>query len=140
VLVLALGTRLKIVRQQLNLQPGHAWSMMLVNQATAKGLVVQASARYNDKADPKTADLPLDSDVAHGVMRAFATQFLPEVQDAANQWSKKTLVDIVNELTKSLKDGVTDYTMGLYTEDGGHAVLPFAVDFSKRHYGGHSCL
>lgn len=111
-----------------------AWARM-VNDARqsghCEGLVVQASARYNDKADPKTSDLPLDSDVAHGVMRAFATQFLPEVQDAANQWSKKTLVDIVNELTKSLKDGVTDYTMGLYTEDGGHAVLPFAVDFSS---------
>lgn len=111
-----------------------AWARM-VNDARqsghCEGLVVQASARFNDKADPKTADLPLNSDVAHGVMRAFATQFLPEVQDAANQWSKKTLVDIVNELTKSLKDGVTDYTMGLYTEDGGHAVLPFAVDFSS---------
>ena len=111
-----------------------AWARM-VNDARqsghCEGLVVQASARFNEKAEPVTAELPLESEVAHGVMRAFATQFLPEVQDAANQWSKKSLVDIVNELTKSLKDGVTDYTMGLYTEDGGHAVLPFAVDFSS---------
>jgi len=111
-----------------------AWARM-VNDARqsghCEGLVVQASARFNEKAEPKTAELPLETDVAHGVMRAFATQFLPEVQDAASEWSKKSLVDIVNELTKSLKDGVTDYTMGLYTEDGGHAVLPFAVDFSS---------
>jgi len=111
-----------------------AWARM-VNDARqsghCEGLVVQASARFNEKAEPVTAELPLESEVAHGVMRAFATQFLPEVQDAAGEWSKKSLVDIVNELTKSLKDGVTDYTMGLYTEDGGHAVLPFAVDFSS---------
>lgn len=111
-----------------------AWARM-VNDARqsghCEGLVVQASARFNDKADPLTAELPLESEVVHGVMRAFATQFLPEVQDAANKWSKKSLVDVVNELTSSLKDGKTDYTMGLYTEDGGHAVLPFAVDFTS---------
>lgn len=111
-----------------------AWARM-VNDARqsghCEGLVVQASARFNEKAQPATSQLPLDADVAHGVMRAFATQFLPEVQDAANKWAKKSLVDIVNELTTSLKDGATDYTMGLYTEDGGHAVLPYAVDFSS---------
>jgi hypothetical protein len=111
-----------------------AWARM-VNDARqsghCEGLVVQASARFNDQATPPTAELPLESEVVHGVMRAFATQFLPEVQDAADKWAKKSLVDIVNELTQSLKDGKTDYTMGLYTDDGGHAVLPFAVDFTS---------
>lgn len=111
-----------------------AWARM-VNDARqsghCEGLVVQASARFNEKATPATAELPRDAEVEHGVMRAFATQFLPEVQDTAKEWSNRSLVDIVNELTTSLKDGTTDYTMGLYTDSGGHAVLPFAVDFTS---------
>lgn len=111
-----------------------AWARM-VNDARqsghCEGLVVQASARFNQKALPTTAQLPRDSEVIHGVYRAFATQFLPEVQDTAKEWSNRSLVDIVNELTESLKDGVTDYTMGLYTDEGGHAVLPYAVEFSS---------
>jgi hypothetical protein len=111
-----------------------AWARM-VNDARqsghCEGLVVQASARFNQKALPATAQLPRDTEVIHGVYRAFATQFLPEVQDTAKEWSNRSLVDIVNELTESLKDGVTDYTMGLYTDEGGHAVLPYAVEFSS---------
>lgn len=111
-----------------------AWARM-VNDARqsghCEGLVVQASARFNEKAVPPTAKLPRDAEVEHGVMRAFATQFLPEVQDSAKEWSNRSLVDIVNELSASLKDGTTDYTMGLYTENGGHAVLPFAIDFTN---------
>lgn len=111
-----------------------AWARM-VNDARqsghCEGLVVQASARFNQKALPATAQLPRDNEVLHGVYRAFATQFLPEVQDTAKEWSNRSLVDIVNELTTSLKDGVTDYTMGLYTDEGGHAVLPYAVEFSS---------
>ena len=111
-----------------------AWARM-INDARqsghCEGLVVQASARFNQKALPATAQLPRDTEVIHGVYRAFATQFLPEVQDTAKEWSNRSLVDIVNELTESLKDGVTDYTMGLYTDEGGHAVLPFAVQFTQ---------
>lgn len=111
-----------------------AWARM-VNDARqsghCEGLVVQASARFNEKAAPKTAKLPRDRDVIHGVIRAFATQFLPEVQDSVKQWSNRSLIDIVNELTRTLADGTTDYTMGLYTDDGGHAVLPYAVDFTS---------
>lgn len=111
-----------------------AWARM-INDARqsghCEGLVVQASARFNQKALPATAALPRDTEVIHGVYRAFATQFLPEVQDTAKQWSNRSLVEIVNELTQSLKDGITDYTMGLYTDKGGHAVLPYAVEFSS---------
>lgn len=111
-----------------------AWSRM-VNDARqsghCEGLVVQAATRFNSRSTPSTAKLKRDADVVHGVIRAFATQFLPEVQDAASNRGNSSLVDLVNELTASLKDGVTSYTMGLYTKDGGHAVLPYAVDFTS---------
>lgn len=111
-----------------------AWARM-VNDARqsghCEGLVVQASVRFNNRAQPSTAELPRDADVIHGVFRAFATQFLPEVQDSARKWSGRSLVEIVNELTASLKDGTADHTMGLYSEQGGHAVLPYAVTFSS---------
>jgi hypothetical protein len=111
-----------------------AWARM-VNDARqsghCEGLVVQASARFNQKALPTTAQLPRDNEVIHGVYRAFATQFLPEVQDSTKQWSGRSLIDIVNELVTSLQDGITDYSMGLYSDGGGHAVLPFAVQFTQ---------
>lgn len=65
-------------------------------------------------------------------MRAFATQFLPEVQDATSQWAKKSLVEIVNELYASFQKGGVDYTLGLYTPTGGHAVLPYALEFPSK--------
>jgi hypothetical protein len=111
-----------------------AWARM-VNDARqsghCEGLVVQASARFNAKAAPQTAALARDNEVIHGVYRAFATQFLPEVQDSTKEWSGKSLIDIVNELVASLEDGITDYSMGLYSDGGGHSVLPFAVQFTQ---------
>ena len=111
-----------------------AWARM-VNDARqsghCEGLVVQASARFNAKATPQTSALSRDNEVIHGVFRAFATQFLPEVQDSTKQWSGRSLIDIVNELVTSLQDGTTDYSMGLYSDEGGHAVLPFAVQFTQ---------
>ena len=111
-----------------------AWARM-VNDARqsghCEGLVVQASARFNAKAAPQTAALPRDNEVIHGVYRAFATQFLPEVQDSTKEWSGRSLIDIVNELVTSLEDGITDYSMGLYSDGGGHSVLPFAVQFTQ---------
>jgi hypothetical protein len=65
-------------------------------------------------------------------MRAFATQFLPEVQDATNSWAKKSLSDIVNELVSSMKTGSVAYSLGIYTPTGGHAVLPYAVEFPSK--------
>jgi hypothetical protein len=109
-----------------------AWAQM-VNEARqsghCEGLAVQASARFDTKENPPTVELPNEGDVTHGIMRAFATQFLPEVQDATNEWSKKSLVEILNELHKSFQEGGTQYTLGVYTPTGGHAVLPYALEF-----------
>ncbi len=112
-----------------------AWARM-VNEARAsghcEGLAVQAAARFDAKQTPATGDLLNAGDVTHGIMRAFATQFLPEVQDATNSWAKKSLSDIVNELVTSMKTGSVEYSLGLYTPTGGHAVLPYAVQFPSK--------
>ena len=111
-----------------------SWARM-VNESRAsghcEGLAVQASARYAAKADPVTVKLFNKGDVTHGIMRAFATQFLPEVQDATNEWAKKSLAEKVNELARSLKAGNAEYTLGIYSEEGGHAVLPYAIQFTE---------
>ena len=112
-----------------------AWARM-VNEARAsghcEGLAVQAAARFDTKQTPATRDLLNAGDVTHGIMRAFATQFLPEVQDATNSWAKKSLGDIVNELVSSMKTGSVEYSLGIYTPTGGHAVLPYAVEFPSK--------
>ena len=107
----------------------------MVNESRAsghcEGLAVQAASRFDSKATPVTESLTNAGDVTHGIIRAFATQFLPEVQDATKEWAKKSLVDIVNELSTSFVDKSVSYTMGLYTSTGGHAVLPYAIEFPK---------
>ena len=112
-----------------------AWARM-VNEARAsghcEGLAVQAAARFDSKETPATGALLNAGDVTHGIMRAFATQFLPEVQDATNSWAKKSLSDIVNELVSSMKSGSVAYSLGIYTPTGGHAVLPYAVEFPSK--------
>jgi hypothetical protein len=108
----------------------------MVNEARAsghcEGLAVQAAARFDSKQTPATGALLNAGDVTHGIMRAFATQFLPEVQDATNSWAKKSLGDIVNELVSSMKTGTVAYSLGIYTPTGGHAVLPYAVEFPSK--------
>ena len=111
-----------------------AWAKM-VNESRAsghcEGLAVQAASRFDAKAIPATKSLTNTGDVTHGIIRAFATQFLPEVQDATATWAKKSLVDIVNELSTAFANKSASYTMGLYTSTGGHAVLPYAIEFPK---------
>jgi len=109
-----------------------AWARM-VNDSRAvghcEGLVVQAASRFSAKLDPQTVTLKNEGDVTHGIMRAFATQFLPEVQKSTKAWSKRSLKEIVAELVSAFKNGTTSYTLGVYSPNGGHAVLPYAVEF-----------
>ena len=109
-----------------------AWARM-VNQSRAsgacEGLVAIASTRFNNKEQPSTVKLPAQTETLHAVMRAFATQFLPEVQDAITMWLNKSLEEKIDELTKSFTAGTLNYTLGLYTEGGGHALLPYAIEY-----------
>jgi len=110
-----------------------AWARM-VNQARAsghcEGLVVEASKRFNKSATPQTVELENEGEVTHRIFQMFATQFLKETQDETVGWQNKSLRQIVDELGATLQTGVLKYSMGLYSATGGHAVLPYAIEFT----------
>ena len=105
----------------------------MVNQARAsghcEGLVALAASRFVDKVTPATGELAKDSDVVHAILRAFATQFLPESQDEADKWAKESIDSILTEISANLGKDVPEYTLNLYSTHGGHALLPLAIDF-----------
>jgi hypothetical protein len=109
-----------------------AWARM-VNQARVsghcEGLAVLASTRFIGNELPKTITLAQQEELTHAIMRAFATQFLGETQEATKTWAKKRPSEIVSALVESLKTGAPKFTLGVYTDSGGHAVLPYAVEF-----------
>ncbi len=109
-----------------------AWARM-VNQARStghcEGLVALAAARFNAREDVKTVKVPDQAQTIHTVMRTFATQFVPEVQQVIQRWTKASLAEKVDELKASFADGRANYTLGVYVEGGGHAVLPYAVEY-----------
>jgi alpha-tubulin suppressor-like RCC1 family protein len=109
-----------------------AWARM-VNQARAsghcEGLVALASSRFNNKETPATVKLPSQDETLHAIMRTFATQFLPEVQDSIGKWMAASFEDKIDEMKKSFAAGSLKYTLGVYTAGGGHAVLPYAIEY-----------
>jgi len=111
-----------------------AWARM-VNQARVSGhclgLVAEAADRFDLRLSPPTFELKNDSTVTADIIQRFATQFLPEVQDERDEWAKKSLREIVNALGEAFKTGTTPYVLGVYSPRGGHAVLPYAVEFES---------
>ena len=109
-----------------------AWARM-VNQARAsghcEGLVALASSRFNNKETPSTVKLPSQQETLHAIMRTFATQFLPEVQESIGKWMAASFEDKIDEMKKSFAAGTLQYTLGVYTAGGGHAVLPYAIEY-----------
>jgi len=107
-----------------------AWARM-VNQARisghCEGMVVEATKRFVGNEQPPTIELSKDGETANEIIRAFSTQFLPEVVDERDAWAKKNLAEVINEVARELEAGSTGLTLGLYTENGGHAVLPYAL-------------
>jgi hypothetical protein len=107
------------------------WARM-VNQARSsghcEGLAVLSQERFNEKAIPKTFSLNNTADVSHAIMRAFSTQFLNEVQSATKSYAKMSMREIVTTLAETLKKGKSQYTLGVYTDTGGHAILPYAIE------------
>ena len=113
-----------------------AWARM-VNQARAsghcEGLVALASSRFNGKETPATVKLPTQGETLHAIMRAFATQFIPEVQSEIQKWLASSLNDKVDALKSSIAGGKLEYTLGMYTEGGGHALLPYAIEYPEEN-------
>lgn len=109
-----------------------AWAQM-VNQSRqaghCEGMVVQAISRYTTNASPLTSALTNEADTTHGIIRAFATQFFPKVRKESNDWAKKSLGEILSTLQESFTSKKLTYTMGLYSDMGGHAVLPLSIEY-----------
>lgn len=109
-----------------------AWAQM-VNQSRqaghCEGMVVQALNRFSTSATPKTSELQNQADTTHGIIRAFATQFFPAVKKESDSWAKKSVGDIVAALNESFSSQKITYSMGLYSDMGGHAVLPLSVEY-----------
>jgi len=111
-----------------------AWARM-VNQARIaghfEGLVVEAAERFDLRTSPPSFELSNDGDITTTIIKKFATQFLPEVQDERGDWDGRSLRNIVNSLGAAFQLGTTPYVLGLYSQRGGHAVLPYAVEFES---------
>ena len=111
-----------------------AWARM-VNQARiaghCEGLVVEAADRFDLRMSPPTFELSNDGEITTTIIKQFATQFLPEVQDERDEWAGRSLRSIVNSLGAAFQLGTTPYVLGLYSPRGGHAVLPYAVEFES---------
>lgn len=108
-----------------------AWAQM-VNQSRisghCEGIVVEAESRFNANASPKTATLSNSGDTTHAIFRAFASQFLPSVQKSADGWARKNMKQKVAALETAFANGQLQYSMGVYSKEGGHSVLPWSIE------------
>lgn len=94
-----------------------------------EGMVVIAAVRHNWGLAPATAELPPNALVVDAIIRAFSTIFLPEVQALERSWVSNSLADDVALLAEALDAGDLEYGMGLYLPEGGHEVLPYAIEY-----------
>jgi len=92
-----------------------------------EGMVVFSLDRFVARAQPPSMQLLLDDETNNRIVRLFATQFLPEVQQAAAERRGKTLAEVLELIESGLAAGGTPYTLGLYGDGGGHALVPYAV-------------
>ena len=110
------------------------WARM-VNEARAaghcEGFAVLAAARFSSKEQPNTVELVNQGDVTHALMRAFATQFFQETKDATKKVVKKSMRDKVAILDAAFAKKQIGDVIGVYSDVGGHALLPYAVEYQS---------
>lgn len=107
-----------------------AWIDKVANATrggVCEGMALWSLDRYLARAEPLTATLPLDAEVNDRIVRLFATQFLPQVSDEARANRGLPLADLVTRLGQQLANG-TGVTMGIYSDLGGHTLVPYSVD------------
>lgn len=96
-----------------------------------EGLVVRVAELFSQAPPVATSSLDNSGEVTHGIIRRFATQLFGDVRAAAATWSRRSLGEIVVELEGTLSRGVLGHTMGLYTQSGGHSVLPYSLSWTS---------
>lgn len=107
----------------------------LVNDARraghCEGMVILAAVRFDRAMEPETSRLDPEPHVIDAIIRAFATIFLPEVQAEVRFWESESLADTVAVLAASLHEDSLEYGMGIYLHNGGHEVLPYAIEYPE---------
>jgi hypothetical protein len=118
------------------LVPEAAAFARMVNDARAsghcEGLAVSAGERFTAAAEPSTVTLENKGDITHGLMRSFATQFLKEVVADTGKWAAASLKEKVAALEASFTKREISYTLGVYSSHGGHAILPYALEWVNK--------
>ena len=110
-----------------------AWAAMVNDNRAAghcEGFAVLSANRFTAGKNPPSVQLTQDATVTHDIMRAFATQFFQSTQDETVGWQKKSLKDKVATLESALASKKVTYTLAVYTAEGGHAILPYAVEYN----------
>ena len=110
------------------------WARM-VNEARAaghcEGFAVLSAARFASKESPNSVELLNQGDVTHALMRAFATQFFQETKDATKKIVKKSMRDKVAILEAAFAKKQVGDVIGVYSDVGGHALLPYAIQYQS---------
>jgi len=108
------------------------WARM-VNESRAaghcEGFAVLAAARFMAAEQPATVELVNEGDVTHALMRGFATQFFDETKKATKAIVKKSMRDKVAILEAGFAQKKVGDVVGVYSEMGGHALLPYAIEY-----------
>ena len=129
----------KVTRDGCVLYPAARQWAAQINESMAgghcEGMAVMAARLFRGDAKPTDLDPAAaatfgltqdDPDVARAIDVWFATQYLAPVEKAYAAFSKYQPSEIAAELAAGLQRG-DGYTMGIYSEAGGHAVTPIAV-------------
>lgn len=109
-----------------------AWAAMVNDNRAAghcEGFAVLSANRFTAGKTPPSVQLTQDATVTHDIMRAFATQFFASTQEETAGWQQKSLKDKVATLESALASKKVTYTLAVYTAEGGHAILPYAVEY-----------
>lgn len=108
------------------------WARM-VNESRAaghcEGFAVLAASRFMAAEQPNTVELTNQGDVTHALMRAFATQFFDETKAATKKIVKKSMRDKVAILEAAFAEKRVGDVIGVYSDVGGHALLPYAIEY-----------
>ncbi|MFZ9698118.1 MAG: hypothetical protein ACO3C5_10865 [Ilumatobacteraceae bacterium] len=110
------------------------WARM-VNESRAaghcEGFAVLAAARFMAAEQPNTVELVNQGDVTHALMRGFATQFFDETKKATKAIVKKSMRDKVAILEAAFAQKKVGDVVGVYSDMGGHALLPYAIEYTS---------
>ncbi len=108
------------------------WARMVNDSRAAghcEGFAVLAAARFMAAEQPATVELVNQGDVTHALMRGFATQFFDETKKATKALVKKSMRDKVAILEAGFAKKKVGDVVGVYSDLGGHALLPYAIEY-----------